>query len=96
VAWTVCAVTPEAERVGDNGARASVELRTPQLLMRVSPHFEQSFVFAFVDDAWLQTIEPLPDQIAVFHLASYGLGFSNQVAWLSTDLDGAHVINQAM
>jgi len=84
----------EAERVGDNGARASVELRTPQLLMRVSPHFEQSFVFAFVDDAWLQTIEPLPDQIAVFHLASYGLGFRIKWRGLSTDLDGAHVINQ--
>jgi hemolysin activation/secretion protein len=84
----------EAERLGDNGARASLELRTPQLLMRVSPQFEQSFVFAFVDDAWLQTLDPLPDQIAVFHLASYGLGFRIKWRGLSTDLDGAHVINQ--
>jgi hemolysin activation/secretion protein len=83
----------EAERLGDNGARASLEVRTPQLLMRLSPHFEQSFVFVFADAAWLQTLEPLPGQIAEFHLASYGLGFRIKWRGLSTDLDGARTIN---
>ena len=57
--------------------------------MHVSPHFEQSFVFVFADAAWLQTLEPLPGQIAEFHLASYGLGFRIKWRGLSTDLDGA-------
>jgi hemolysin activation/secretion protein len=84
----------EAERLGDNGARASLELRTPQLLMRASSQFEQSFVFAFADAAWLQTVDPLPGQIAAYRLASYGLGFRIKWRGLSTDLDGAHAINQ--
>jgi hemolysin activation/secretion protein len=84
----------EAERLGDNGAHASLELRTPQLLLGVSPHFEQSFIFVFADGAWLQTVDPLPGQIAAYHLASYGLGFRIKWRGLSTDLDGAHAISQ--
>jgi hemolysin activation/secretion protein len=84
----------EAERLGDNGARVSLELRTPQLLARRLPQFEQSFVFLFADGAWLQTIDPLPGQISDFHLASVGLGFRTKWHDLSADLDGAHVFNE--
>jgi hemolysin activation/secretion protein len=84
----------EAERLGDNGARVSLELRTPQLLLHASPHFEQSFVFVFADAAWLQSLDPLPDQVAAYHLASYGLGFRIKWRGLSMDLDGAHAISE--
>jgi hemolysin activation/secretion protein len=84
----------EAERLGDNGARISLELRTPQLLARRLPQFEQSFVFLFAEGAWLQTIDPLPGQISDFHLASVGLGFRTKWRGLSADLDGAHVFNE--
>jgi hemolysin activation/secretion protein len=84
----------ESERLGDNGARASLELRTPQLLTHLSPHFEQSFAFVFGEGAWLQTIDPLPGQTADFHLASVGLGFRVKWRGLSADLDGAHALSE--
>jgi hemolysin activation/secretion protein len=84
----------EAERLGDNGARASLELRTPQLLALRSARFEQSYVFAFVDGAQLQILDPLPSQTADYHLASCGLGFRLKWRGLSADLDGARALSE--
>jgi hemolysin activation/secretion protein len=85
----------EAERLGDNGARASLELHTPQLLARVSPQFDQSFVYLFADGAWLQSIDVLPGQLSDSRLGSVGIGFRLKWNGLSADLDGARALNEA-
>jgi hemolysin activation/secretion protein len=84
----------EAERLGDNGVRASLELRTPQLLALRSARFEQSYIFGFIDGAELQILDPLPSQVSEYHLASFGLGFRLKWRGLSADLDGARALSE--
>jgi hemolysin activation/secretion protein len=79
----------ESERLGDNGYRASFELRTPQLLNREAPHITQSYLYLFTDAADLHTLQPLPGQTAAYRLASYGAGMRFKVDGLTADLDGA-------
>jgi hemolysin activation/secretion protein len=82
----------EAERLGDDGGHGSLELRTPELLAHWAPRVEQSYLFAFLDGARVQTLEPLPDQHSAFNLASYGVGLRFKLAGLSADVDGAHAV----
>ncbi|MDP8986430.1 MAG: ShlB/FhaC/HecB family hemolysin secretion/activation protein [Pseudomonadota bacterium] len=79
----------ESERLGDEGMRGSVELRTPQLLAGHSPRFTQSHLYVFGDAARVRTLEPLPGQIAGYHLASAGVGLRVKFGGLLVDVDGA-------
>ncbi len=78
----------ESERLGDNGLRGSVELRTPQLLSG-HPRITQSYWYLFADGARVRILDPLPAQRTGYDLASEGIGFRFKVGGLSTDLDGA-------
>jgi hemolysin activation/secretion protein len=78
----------ESERLGDNGLRGSIELRTPQLLSDHS-HITQSYWYVFADGARVRILDPLPAQRTGYDLGSEGLGFRFKVGGLSTDLDGA-------
>jgi hemolysin activation/secretion protein len=78
----------ESERLGDNGLRGSIELRTPQLLSG-HPRITQSYWYLFADGARVRILDPLPAQRTGYDLGSEGLGFRFKVGGLSTDLDGA-------
>jgi hemolysin activation/secretion protein len=80
----------EAERLGDEGARTSLELRTPQLLTHGFWKADQSYVFLFADAAKLFILQPLPQQEATFTIASAGVGLRFKSHGLTVALDGAH------
>jgi hemolysin activation/secretion protein len=80
----------ESERLGDNGIRGSIELRTPQLLAGL-PRVTQSYLYGFGDGARVRILDPLPAQRTGFHLASLGLGLRFKVAGVLAELDGARV-----
>jgi hemolysin activation/secretion protein len=81
----------ESERLGDEGARASLELRSPQLLARLLPRSEQSYVFLFSDAARLHIIEPLPGQESAFTLESAGVGLKFRAAGVQLSAAGARI-----
>ena len=83
----------ESERLGDDGLRGSVELRTPQLLYG-RPRFTSSYFYVFFDGARVRILEPLPAQRTGYDLASEGVGFRLKYGGLSTDLDGARADTQ--
>ncbi|WP_052950094.1 ShlB/FhaC/HecB family hemolysin secretion/activation protein [Dyella japonica] len=63
-----------AEETGDNGAVASVELRSPSLASAVG-HFVDDWRFhLFLDGGRVLLIDPLPDQQSRFNLVSTGVG----------------------
>jgi hemolysin activation/secretion protein len=78
----------EAERLGDDGGRASLELRTPQLLAGHS-RFTNSYFYLFADGARVKILDPLPAQRTGYHLASEGVGFRFKYGGLIADVDGA-------
>jgi hemolysin activation/secretion protein len=78
----------EAERLGDDGGRASLELRTPQLLAGHA-HFTNSYFYLFADGARVKILDPLPAQRTGYKLASQGVGFRFKFAGLLADVDGA-------
>jgi hemolysin activation/secretion protein len=78
----------EAERLGDDGARASLELRTPQLLAG-RPHVLNSYLYLFADSAKVRILDPLPGQFTGYHLNSQGIGFRFKYGGLAADVDGA-------
>ncbi|MBV8405524.1 MAG: ShlB/FhaC/HecB family hemolysin secretion/activation protein [Gammaproteobacteria bacterium] len=82
----------EAERLGDDGVDGSIELRTPQLLAGRFPRSEQSYASLFVDAGRVRILEPLPEQTAVFSLASAGIGLRFKAAGLFIGLDGARIL----
>jgi hemolysin activation/secretion protein len=87
----------EAERLGDNGIRGMLELRTPQLFMQRFPHIERAYVLVFVEGAHLETLDPLPAPAGVYSpstysLASFGLGLRYRVQGLQINLDGARIL----
>ncbi|MDR3416945.1 MAG: POTRA domain-containing protein [Nevskia sp.] len=84
----------ESERLGDQGFRGNLELRTPGLLSGYSPRIEQSYVFAFAEAAKLQVLDALPGQDSHFSLASVGLGMQFKARGLTVHLDGAHTLSQ--
>ncbi|MHB1215793.1 MAG: ShlB/FhaC/HecB family hemolysin secretion/activation protein [Thiobacillus sp.] len=63
----------EGERLGDDGLRATLELRGPRLAGAVKG-IDQLFLFAFVDAGYVRVIDPLPGQTDSFDLSSAGLG----------------------
>jgi hemolysin activation/secretion protein len=84
----------EAERLGDDGGRASLELRTPQLLAGTA-HITNSYLYLFADSAKVRILDPLPGQFSGFHLNSQGIGFRFKLGGLITDMDGARASNAA-
>jgi len=81
----------ESERLGDEGARLSLELRSPQLLAHRFAWVEQSYLYVFADEAKLFVLESLPGQEATFTLASAGAGLRFKAGGLTLALDGAHI-----
>jgi len=79
----------ESERLGDNGVRGSLELRTRQLLNGYSPRITQSYLYLFSDVAHVRILEPLPGQSSGYHLGSYGVGLRFKFRNLTADVDGA-------
>jgi hemolysin activation/secretion protein len=82
----------EAERLGDNGIRGMLELRTPQLFMQRFSQLERSYFLAFVEGAHLRILEPLPEQIDEYSLASIGLGLRFKAHGFLLSVDGAHIL----
>jgi hemolysin activation/secretion protein len=88
----------EAERLGDFGATASVELYTPQLVK--GSRVQDLRVFGFYDAASLRVEDPLPDQDALFRLSSAGAGLRftgfrglhAELDWARALRDGANVL----
>jgi hemolysin activation/secretion protein len=78
----------EAERLGDQGARASVELRSPQFLAGRA-RFTNSYVYLFADGARVRILDPLPAQRTGYDLASEGIGFRFKYDGVLADVDGA-------
>ncbi|RUL75433.1 ShlB/FhaC/HecB family hemolysin secretion/activation protein [Dyella choica] len=65
-----------AEETADNGAIASVELRTPSIHAWLGSFADDWRFHVFVDSARLMLIDPLPDQRGRFTLLSTGVGTS--------------------
>jgi len=82
----------EAERLGDNGIRGSLELRTPQLLAQRFAALERSYFLLFTEAAHLTILDPLPEQEAEFSLASAGIGLRFKAYGLTINLDGARIL----
>lgn len=61
----------DAERLGDKGLRASLELETPSLF---GEHWLQLNLLAFYDYAYLRVNQPLPGEAPSYALAGSGLG----------------------
>jgi len=88
----------EAERLGDFGAGASVELYTPQLVK--GRRIQDLRLFGFYDAASLRVEDPLPDQDSLFRLSSAGAGLrftgfgglQAEVDWARVLRDGANVL----
>jgi len=64
----------EAEVLGDNAAAGSLELRSPNFLSSLGADTNEGRIYVFVDGAYLELIDPLPEQDASFALASVGAG----------------------
>ena len=82
----------EAERLADNGFRASLELRTPQLLMPHWQRAERAYLLVFFDGAHLRVIDPQPQQQVTYTLESAGFGLRFKDAGLMLNLDGARIL----
>jgi hemolysin activation/secretion protein len=64
----------EAERLGDNGLEANLELRSPSLTPWISPLVNDWRFLFFADDAALWLRQPLPGEKDSFGLADAGIG----------------------
>ena len=64
----------ESEVLGDNAVLGSVELRSPSLAYLLGPKVNEWRLFGFTEGGQLNILQPLPEQQAVFDLASVGLG----------------------
>jgi hemolysin activation/secretion protein len=64
----------EAERIGDYGARTTVELRSPSFGSWVSPKINEWRVLGFFDGAGLFLRNPLQGEHSSFSLAGIGVG----------------------
>lgn len=85
----------EAETLGDDAWRGSVELRTPHLGGRLAG-LDSAYFLAFADGAHLVVRDPLPGQQAAYSLASVGVGLRLAGRGLSLDADGAHALRSAV
>ena len=84
----------ESEILGDQGLRASTELRTPKVFSRWLPRLQQSYLFGFSEVGYLQTRDPLAAQDPSDTIASWGLGYRLKAGSLSVSLDGARTLDQ--
>ena len=64
----------ESEVVGDNGAFASFEIRSPNIFKSVNANKNDWRLYAFYDAGAVVAIDALPEQAWRFALASYGIG----------------------
>jgi hemolysin activation/secretion protein len=88
----------EAERLGDSGASATLELQSPSLLQ--GPRVDDWRVLGFYDAAGLVLEEPLPGQDPHTRLNSAGLGLrftglsglQLELDWARALRDGANVL----
>jgi hemolysin activation/secretion protein len=64
----------EAETLGDNAAAGTLELRSPNLLRALGAQANEGRIYIFADGAYLELINPLPEQDSQFALASVGAG----------------------
>jgi hemolysin activation/secretion protein len=64
----------EAERIGDYGARGTLELRSPSFGNRISPKVNDWHVLTFVDGAGLWLRNPLAGEHSSYALTSVGIG----------------------
>lgn len=82
---------PEALQLGDDGIRASFELRTPSMANKLGASVDELQLLAFADYASLKIQEPLPDQISRARLGGFGVGM-RATMWrrLKTELDWAY------
>lgn len=86
----------EAEALGDDGYRASVELRHPLPASWAEGRFDEFYALGFFEAARLWIQDPLPDQTDEFVLAGTGVGL--RAKWrkrLSLGLDVAHALEDA-
>jgi hemolysin activation/secretion protein len=63
----------EAEQLGDNGVRGSLELRSPSFDLGYQS-IQHLYALGFLEGAELRILEPLPGQISSFAMYSAGLG----------------------
>ncbi|HET7329319.1 ShlB/FhaC/HecB family hemolysin secretion/activation protein [Dyella sp.] len=86
-----------AEDTADNGAIASVELRTPSIHSWLGSFVNDWRFHVFVDSARLMLIDPLPEQRGRFTLLSTGVGTSFTVFhYLSGDLEYAYPLHNGV
>jgi hemolysin activation/secretion protein len=64
----------EAERIGDYGARTTLELRSPSFGNWVSPRINDWHMLTFFDGAGLWLRNPLPGEHSSYTLAGIGVG----------------------
>jgi len=64
----------EAEELGDDAIFGSVELRSPSLLSGLTGKGNEWRVYVFAEAGELTLLDPLPEQISRFALASFGIG----------------------
>ncbi len=64
----------ESEEVGDDGAFATLELRSPPIIGALGKNVRDWRVYLFGDAGELTLIDPLPEQKARFNLSSVGFG----------------------
>lgn len=86
----------EAERLGDDGWHASVELRTPSWNRGESKSGEV-YGLVFYDSATASVQQPLPEQLSHFHLRGTGIGM-RFAGWggLKGELHWAHALDDAV
>lgn len=82
----------EAERLGDNAFRGSLELRTPQWLAAHFARIDQAYLAAFAESAKVITLRALPKQEASYTLASAGLSLRFKSRGFYCALDGARIL----
>lgn len=66
----------ESNALGDKGAFASLELRTPSIHQLIGDYFSEAYAYTFVDAGYVKTIEldPTLEQNATSELLSTGFG----------------------
>lgn len=87
---------PESNSLGDDGAFASLELRTPSLHQFIQDYIKDLYAYTFVDGGYVQVQDAQPGQIESFNLLSTGLGVNIKANKnLFAVLDYAHVLQDA-
>jgi hemolysin activation/secretion protein len=65
----------EAQALGDDGLRASLELGSPNFGRQLARAIEESRLYLFYDWGKLRIQQPLPGQLSDFRLSGTGVGF---------------------